>query len=130
MTIDEYLDELLARSKGPAAEVRRLLAETEAHLRDAAAAQVVAGLDGAARGQHPAAAAAISRYPPHDGRPAHLRVCRPPVAMSATSAGRRRAPRLRRETVPSAVRVAARAAGHRDGPATQVNRAGYFIPAT
>ncbi|WP_283098407.1 hypothetical protein [Frankia sp. AgB32] len=31
MTIEEYLDELLARSKGPAAEIRRLLVETEPH---------------------------------------------------------------------------------------------------
>jgi hypothetical protein len=45
MTIEEYLDELLARSTGPAGEVRRLLVETEAHLRDAADAEVAAGLD-------------------------------------------------------------------------------------
>ena len=33
--IEEYLDELLTRLVGPPAEVRRVLAESEAHLRDA-----------------------------------------------------------------------------------------------
>ncbi len=57
MTIEEYLDELLARSTGPAAEIRRLLVETEAHLRDAADAEIEAGADAAA-----AEARAIERF--------------------------------------------------------------------
>jgi len=43
VTIDEYLDELLARLRGRPAAVRRTLAEAEAHLRDAADAEVAAG---------------------------------------------------------------------------------------
>jgi HAAS len=42
---DRYLDELLARLRGPAREVRRMLTETEAHLRDDTAAGVRDGLD-------------------------------------------------------------------------------------
>lgn len=43
--IDEYLDELFTRLRGDSAECRSMLAEAEAHLRDAAAASVKAGMD-------------------------------------------------------------------------------------
>jgi len=43
--IEDYLDQLLPRLRGPAARVRRILAETEEHLRDATAEGVAAGLD-------------------------------------------------------------------------------------
>jgi hypothetical protein len=43
--IDTYLDELLSRLRGPAAHVRRTLAEAEAHLRDAADAEIIRGVE-------------------------------------------------------------------------------------
>jgi hypothetical protein len=43
--IDDYLDELLARLRGPASDVRRTLGEAEAHLRDAVDEQVAAGIE-------------------------------------------------------------------------------------
>jgi len=43
--IDAYLDDLLPRLRGPAHDVRSTLAEAEAHLRDAADADVAAGMD-------------------------------------------------------------------------------------
>ena len=43
--IDAYLDELLARLRGSAGYVRRILGEAEAHLRDSVAEQVAAGKD-------------------------------------------------------------------------------------
>jgi HAAS domain-containing protein len=43
--IDAYLDELLTRLRGPAADVRRTLVEAEAHLRDAVDDQVAAGVE-------------------------------------------------------------------------------------
>jgi len=43
--IDAYLDELLARLRGPAGDVRRTLVEAEAHLRDAVDEQVAAGTE-------------------------------------------------------------------------------------
>lgn len=42
--IDAYLDELLPRLRGPAHVVRSTLAEAEAHLRDAADAEVAGGM--------------------------------------------------------------------------------------
>jgi hypothetical protein len=42
--IDEYLDALFARLHGRSAESRSMLVEAEAHLRDAAAASVAAGM--------------------------------------------------------------------------------------
>lgn len=42
--IDDYLDELLTRLRGPAAEIRNTLVEAEAHLRDATDAEVARGL--------------------------------------------------------------------------------------
>jgi hypothetical protein len=41
--IDDYLDRLLAHLRGSAHDVRRILSETEEHLRDATAEQVAAG---------------------------------------------------------------------------------------
>jgi len=43
--IDAYLDEMLARLRGSSTDVRRILAETEQHLREAAAAGEARGLD-------------------------------------------------------------------------------------
>ncbi|NNC11660.1 hypothetical protein HII28_07195 [Planctomonas sp. JC2975] len=43
--IDSYLDDLFGRLHGDPAECRSMLAEAEAHLRDAAAASVEAGMD-------------------------------------------------------------------------------------
>ena len=43
--IDAYLDELLARLRGRAGDVRRTLVEAEAHLRDAVDEQVAAGTE-------------------------------------------------------------------------------------
>lgn len=43
--IDEYLDELYSRLRGDPAECRSMLAEAEAHLRDAAEASVGAGME-------------------------------------------------------------------------------------
>ena len=43
--IDAYLDELLARLRGPANYVRRVLCEAEAHLRDAVDEQVATGTE-------------------------------------------------------------------------------------
>ena len=43
--IDAYLDDLLGRLSGPPHEVRRILAETEQHLREAAADAQARGLD-------------------------------------------------------------------------------------
>ncbi len=45
--VERYLDELAARLPGPGAHVRRVLAECEAHLRDAVAAGRAAGLSDA-----------------------------------------------------------------------------------
>jgi hypothetical protein len=42
--IDAYLNQLLGQLRGSARDVRRILAETEDHLRDTAAAEVAAGL--------------------------------------------------------------------------------------
>jgi hypothetical protein len=42
--IDDYLNELRARLRGPAAERDRILAETQDHLRESVAASVAAGL--------------------------------------------------------------------------------------
>src|SRR4051794_5061642 len=42
--IDAYLDELLPRLRGPAHVIRGTLAEAEAHLRDAADAEVAGGM--------------------------------------------------------------------------------------
>ncbi len=55
--IDAYLDDLLARLHGPADRVRRIVAEAEAHLRDAADANEAAGMDPAA-----AESAAVERF--------------------------------------------------------------------
>ncbi len=55
--IERYLDRLLLELHGRAGDVRRILAETEAHLRDAAAEGVAAGL-----GEVEAAEGAISRF--------------------------------------------------------------------
>ena len=41
--IEAYLDQLLTQLRGPAHDVRRILSETEEHLRDATAEQVAAG---------------------------------------------------------------------------------------
>ena len=46
--IEQYLDELLSRLRGPAPIVRRTLAEAEAHLRDATEAAMTKGMDEAA----------------------------------------------------------------------------------
>ena len=43
--VEQYLDRLLAAAPGPPREVRSLLAEAEAHLRDATAAGLAEGLD-------------------------------------------------------------------------------------
>jgi hypothetical protein len=43
--IDEYLDELMLRLRGEPSDIRRVLAETEDHLRTAAAEAVASGLD-------------------------------------------------------------------------------------
>jgi uncharacterized membrane protein len=40
--IDDYLDELRARLRGPAAERDRILAETQDHLQESAAAGLIA----------------------------------------------------------------------------------------
>jgi hypothetical protein len=53
--IDGYLDELLSRLRGSSTDVRRILAETEQHLRDAAADAEARGLDPVAA-QHEAIA--------------------------------------------------------------------------
>jgi uncharacterized membrane protein len=55
--IEEYLDELFARLAGPPAEVRRVLAESEAHLRDAVDNELATG---ASRSE--AERAAIARF--------------------------------------------------------------------
>jgi hypothetical protein len=49
--IDDYLDELRARLRGPAAERDRILAEAQDHLRESVAAGVAAGLTEAAAQQ-------------------------------------------------------------------------------
>lgn len=59
--IDSYLDDLLSRLRGRASRVRRIVAEAEAHLRDAADANEAAGMDPEA-----AESAAVERF----GRPA------------------------------------------------------------
>ena len=41
--IEAYLDQLLTHLRGSAHDVRRILSETEEHLRDATAEQVAAG---------------------------------------------------------------------------------------
>ncbi len=43
--VQRYLDELALRLQGPAAHIRRVLAETEAHLYDASDAQLSAADD-------------------------------------------------------------------------------------
>lgn len=55
--IDAYLDALLSRLRGPAGRVRRILAESEAHLRDAADANAASGMDPVA-----AELAAVERF--------------------------------------------------------------------
>jgi hypothetical protein len=55
--IEEYLDELFARLAGPPAEIRRVLAESEAHLRDAVDNELATG---ASRSE--AERAAIARF--------------------------------------------------------------------
>lgn len=42
--VDRYLDELTSRLRGPARRVRRVLAETEEHLRDAVDSRVAGGM--------------------------------------------------------------------------------------
>ena len=55
--IDAYLDDLLARLRGAAGDVRRTLVEAEAHLRDAVDEQVAHGVD-----VHEAQRLAIERF--------------------------------------------------------------------
>lgn len=55
--IEDYLDSLLSRLRGTAGDVRRALAESEAHLRDAAEAAAVRGEDA-----ETAAHTAIARF--------------------------------------------------------------------
>jgi hypothetical protein len=55
--IDRYLDDLLTRLRGSSTDVRRILAETEQHLREAAHAEEQRGLDPMAAQQH-----AIQRF--------------------------------------------------------------------
>jgi hypothetical protein len=57
--IDAYLDRLLVELRGRAGDVRRVLAETEDHLRDAAAEGVAAGLS-----PEDAELAAVERFGP------------------------------------------------------------------
>lgn len=57
--IEAYLDDLLGELRGPAAHVRRMLAETEAHLREATDEGVAGGLDRSA-----AERAAVDRFGP------------------------------------------------------------------
>jgi hypothetical protein len=75
--IERYLDRLLVELRGRSRDVRRILAETEEHLRDAAAAEVAGGL-----GEEAAAAAAIARF----GRPREFarRFPPPPFSLPAT----------------------------------------------
>jgi hypothetical protein len=57
--VEDYLDRLLLTLSGPPRQVRHTLAEVEAHLYDAVAEGVAAGLP-----QHEAAAAAVARIGP------------------------------------------------------------------
>jgi len=57
--VEAYLEALLGELRGPAAHIRRMLAETEAHLREAADEGEAAGLDRAA-----AERAAVDRFGP------------------------------------------------------------------
>lgn len=61
--IEAYLDALIGELRGPAAHIRRMLAETEAHLREAADVAEAGGLDRAA-----AERAAVDRF----GSPAEV----------------------------------------------------------
>ncbi|MGN6125545.1 MAG: permease prefix domain 1-containing protein [Humibacter sp.] len=61
--IDAYLDELYSRLRGDPGECRSMLAEAEAHLRDAAEASVAAGMD-----EDDAQKAAIAAF----GSPQHV----------------------------------------------------------
>lgn len=76
--IDGYLDDLFARLRGDPAQCRSILAEAEAHLRDAAAASVQAGMDEDAAQQ-----AAIAAF----GSPADVARAadRHPVASAVTA---------------------------------------------
>lgn len=76
--IDAYLDELFVRLRGDAAEGRSMLAEAEAHLRDAAAASIEAGMHEDAAQQ---AAIAAFGSPGHVARSAD----RHPVASAITA---------------------------------------------
>lgn len=57
--VDAYLDDLLGELRGPAGAVRRMLAETEAHLREATDEGVAGGLD-----RDAAERAAVGRFGP------------------------------------------------------------------